>query len=235
MGERTAELHLALAGNHDDAAFAPEPYSDFYRLALYHGILTAIGRAFQDIRARTQWDQRATLPSEEAVRAKVRPFRDQRFFVDRIRIHGHYQLTQVLFTGKDLMIVDFEGDPSRNIVERAIKRAGLRDVAAMLISLRRASLAARAGRVPGVIPQSEDSASLEVRSSFWYRWSAAAFLKGYLDRLRGSSLLPKDEDHLRLLLDTMMIEAAASQIVRERDADQEALAVLSDLTSSGRA
>ena len=221
LGERTAELHLALASDRDDAALAPEPYSDFYRLSLYHGILSAAGRAFQVL-------QRAgtTGLDEMAVREKLRPFRERRFEVERIRIHGHYELTQILFTGKDLVIVDLEGNPSRSISERAIKRTGLRDVAAMLISLRKASLAARDGLVPGMIAEAD-----EVRENFWYRWSAAAFLKGYLGRLEGSSLLPDNDADLIVLLDTMMLEAALSRIVREPAATGAAVAILRDLTA----
>ncbi len=65
----------------------------------------------------------------------------------RTRIHGDFHLTQVLDTGKDFVIFDFEGDAAQHLSERRIKRSPLRDVAQMLNSFRYASYAALFGDV----------------------------------------------------------------------------------------
>ncbi len=57
------------------------------------------------------------------------------FAGQRIRCHGDYHLGQLLFTGKDFVIIDFEGDTSRTIGERRVKRSPLSDVASMVRSL----------------------------------------------------------------------------------------------------
>jgi maltose alpha-D-glucosyltransferase/alpha-amylase len=65
----------------------------------------------------------------------LQTLRDRRIHATRIRYHGDFQLGQVLHTGKDWAIVDFEGDPRRTIGQRRIKGCPLRDVASMLRSL----------------------------------------------------------------------------------------------------
>jgi maltose alpha-D-glucosyltransferase/alpha-amylase len=35
LGQRTGELHMALASDHQDPDFAPEPFTQFYRRSLY--------------------------------------------------------------------------------------------------------------------------------------------------------------------------------------------------------
>ncbi len=40
----------------------------------------------------------------------------------------------MLFTGKDLAVIDFEQDPQKLLAERRRKRSALRDVASMLRS-----------------------------------------------------------------------------------------------------
>ncbi len=52
----------------------------------------------------------------------------------RIRCHGDYHLGQVLWTGKDFVIIDFEGEPIRSVGERRLKRSSLRNVAGMVRS-----------------------------------------------------------------------------------------------------
>src|ERR1043166_2189134 len=74
------------------------------------------------------------LECERDVRQRFRALRDQRITALRTRIHGDYHLGQVLYTGKDFIIIDFEGEPARPISVRRLKQSPLRDVAGMLRS-----------------------------------------------------------------------------------------------------
>ena len=51
-GRRTAELHMALSSRADIPEFAPEPFTEFYRHGLYHGMLGEVNRAFDALRSR---------------------------------------------------------------------------------------------------------------------------------------------------------------------------------------
>jgi maltose alpha-D-glucosyltransferase/alpha-amylase len=69
----------------------------------------------------------------------------------RIRCHGDYHLGQVLHTGGDFAIIDFEGEPARSLGERRIKHSPLKDVAGMLRSFHYASHVALHGQTSTVI------------------------------------------------------------------------------------
>jgi maltose alpha-D-glucosyltransferase/alpha-amylase len=133
----------------------------------------------------------------------------------RIRSHGDLNLRQVLFTGKDFVIIDFEGDPSRAYGERRIKRSPLRDLASMLRSLQYASYAVLFGRVPGVTPKPEAAAALEGWASFWAAWAGAALLSGYLPAIAPSGVVPVSPEEQRVLLDAYVLERAISETVVE--------------------
>ena len=126
----------------------------------------------------------------------------------KTRYHGDYHLGQVLLAKNDFIIIDFEGEPGRPLTQRRFKRAPLRDVAGMLRSLQYASAAAlRDGR-----HRPEDVARLEPWARAWADWVSASFLGGYLDRIRGTRLLPPSDADLSLLLDFFMLEKCVYEI-----------------------
>ena len=219
LGERTGELHVALARNREDGAFAPEPFTDFYRQGLYHGMLGHAARCFNALRSslrrlqgEVRQDAEQLLAREEELRSRLKPLRDRRLSTARIRIHGDLHLGQVLFTGKDFVFIDFEGDPRRSIGERRIKYSPLRDVAGMLRSFHYAAHAALYGQVPGILPQQQSVATLHKWAAFWYRWVGAAYLHGYLNSPEIPSLLMIRGEDLRVLLEAYLLERALIEV-----------------------
>ena len=222
LGQRSGELHVALARNQDDPAFTPEPFTDFYRQGLYHGMVGHATRCFTYLRSRlrqldddTRRDAEQLLSREEELRGRLKPLRDTRLPTIRTRIHGDFHLGQVLFTGKDFVFIDFEGDPRRSIGERRIKYSPLRDVAGMLRSFHYAAHAALYGKVPGIVPQKDSAAQLHVWAGFWYRWVGAAYLHGYLTTPGVSLLLNVSGEQLRILLDAYLLERGLIEILSD--------------------
>ena len=60
LGERTAEMHIALASDLKDRAFAPEPFSELYQRSLFDSMRTQAKRSFRLLRQRL-----AALPPAE--------------------------------------------------------------------------------------------------------------------------------------------------------------------------
>ncbi|HEX6105795.1 MAG TPA: maltose alpha-D-glucosyltransferase [Gemmatimonadales bacterium] len=204
LGRRTAELHLALAGADDNPAFAPEPFTALYRRSLYQSLRSLVRTTFDQLRRRLgtlpeplREDARTVLGLEESLLRQVRGVLERRLAAMRIRIHGDYHLGQVLFTGKDFVILDFEGEPSRSLSERRFKRSPLRDVAGMTRSFEYAAVYAlrhgprRVEDVPALLPWAR----------LWSRWASAAFLGGYLETAADARFLPRDHAELHAMLE----------------------------------
>ncbi len=206
LGVRTAEMHLAFASS-EDPAFVPEPFSSFDRRSVYQSFRNLIGRVLRDLRRRRHLPPETRALAEE-VTGKERAILDRIVPVLRaggglrMRIHGDYHLGQVLHTGKDFVLLDFDGDPRVSITERRRKRSALRDVAQMMRSFRHA---ARAGATEGVVRE-QDRSRVQGWEWLWCSWAGAAFLQGYLERARAGNgvapaFLPNTDEALSMLLD----------------------------------
>jgi maltose alpha-D-glucosyltransferase/alpha-amylase len=118
-------------------------------------------------------DARSLLGKKSRVRERLRQVLDRKITGSRVRVHGDYHLGQLLFTGKDFVIIDFEGEPARPLGERRLKRSPLKDVAGMLRSFHYASLTPfMGGRV-----RAEDLSVVERWADYWYRWVSLVFFK----------------------------------------------------------
>ena len=125
-------------------------------------------------------------------------------------------LGQVLYTGNDFMIVDFEGEPARPLTERRAKALAMRDVAGMLRSFQYAAYAALFGQVPGISPESAESNRVEALvPRFGMPGSAQRFLQTYLDRAASCSFLSPEPAARRLLLDAFLLQKAVYEISYE--------------------
>jgi maltose alpha-D-glucosyltransferase/alpha-amylase len=219
LGERTADLHVALASALDEPDFVPEPISPFSQRSLYQSMRSLTGQVFQLLRKRLpdipealRDEAQQLLGLEETILQRFQSILDSTSTAMLIRCHGDYHLGQVLYTGKDFVIIDFEGEPARPLSERRIKRCALRDVAGMLRSFHYAAHAALFNHTVSVTVRPEDIASLEPWARFWYRWVSAAFLRAYLAGASQVPFLPQGRDELQVLLDAHLLEKAIYEL-----------------------
>ncbi|MEN3035425.1 MAG: maltose alpha-D-glucosyltransferase [Candidatus Methanosuratincola sp.] len=210
LAVRTAELHKCLFEGGEDPDFTPEKFSYLYQFSLYQGISSYVRRIIRSpkIRASLGEKQKEELQSIYdrlgEIDEKLRRLRQLKIDALRGRIHGDYHLKQVLFTGEDVVIVDFEGEPTRAISERRIKKSPLVDVAGMLRSLHYAACTAAAKEPPA----GSDNGSLERWARAWYICCSKVFLQKYASELKGSELIPKEREGVQSLLVAFMLEKA---------------------------
>jgi maltose alpha-D-glucosyltransferase/alpha-amylase len=217
LGVRTAQLHLALASRDDIPAFAPERFTPHYQRSIYQSLRTQIVQTMQLVRrqAKGNPELEPLLSREDALLHQVRTVLNGKIDAARIRVHGDYHLGQVLYTGNDFVIIDFEGEPARPLSERRLKRSALRDVAGMLRSFHYAPYAVVFGTAPGSYVRTEDLTRLEAGARFWHQWVSAAFLRAYLAESAKGGHLPSDPEHVKTLLNAFLIEKALYEIVYE--------------------
>jgi maltose alpha-D-glucosyltransferase/alpha-amylase len=219
LGRRTAELHLALSSVADDPAFAPEPFSSLYQRSLYQSMRNQAVAGFQLLRDRLE-----RLPEEVAEEARtlagLEPTVLQAFgavlgkkiSATRIRCHGDYHLGQVLYTGKDFVIIDFEGEPARPLSERRLKRSPLRDVAGMLRSFDYAAHTVLFGAPESGVIRPEDVPKLESWARFWQLWVSSAFLRAYLHAAADAPFIPRARGELEVLLQVLLLEKSIYEL-----------------------
>jgi len=218
LATRTAELHVALASAPDDPDFGPERFSVIYQNSLFHAMRSFATQTLQLLREQLSGlpeglreDAQQVLDSEASIIDRFRLIRNRKIEAARIRCHGDYHLGQVLYTGKDFVIIDFEGEPSRSLSERRIKRSPLRDVAGMIRSFHYAAHSALLQQASLAL-KPEDLSALEHWAQFWYIWVASSFLTSYLEGVEQARLLPDDPEQLRVILDAYLLEKATYEI-----------------------
>jgi maltose alpha-D-glucosyltransferase/alpha-amylase len=222
LGQRTGEMHLALASDSENKDFAPEPFTPFYQRALYQSMRNLVVQSFQLLRRRLSSVSGSVRPLAEKVAGlegeilkRLRAVYETRISAQRIRCHGDFHLGQVLYTGKDFIIIDFEGEPARPLGERRIKRSPLRDVAGMIRSFDYVADAALFRQIELGALEPEQIAQLEPWTRFWYNWIAAAYLRAYLNTVQNSDLLPKSPAATAALLNAYLLEKAVYEVTYE--------------------
>lgn len=218
LGERTGQLHLALASDTTDTAFIQESTTraDAHRWA--EGLRAGLRATAADLRLRSpglspDLRRRVALLAERLPEIERRAEGFSHLVgLPKIRVHGDYHLGQTLRTSDDdWILLDFEGEPRRTIAERRAKTSPLKDVAGMLRSFAYARGATLRGRGGEADTERHDRA-LEI----WEAESRAAFLAGYrAETDRRPGLLPADEAAFGAALAAWEIDKAVYEVAYE--------------------
>jgi maltose alpha-D-glucosyltransferase/alpha-amylase len=178
------------------------------------GLLCGLGARIDALPERLHADARELISRENDLMERFKQVIDHKVGGSRIRTHGDFHLGQVIYTGRDFLITDFEGEPLRPLSERRLKRSPLRDVAGMLRSLHYAANASTLLEPePNPTPESIELRRRMIR--FWYAQTAATFLRGYFSATAQSSFLPSDPQELQELLDAYLLEKAIYEMEYE--------------------
>jgi len=197
LGVATARMHNILASDASDVAFAPEEPSEEALSLLTATIDEQIERGFLDL---PPGDERvaAIAGRGEEVRDRLQMLSHVGVGGRLIRHHGDYHLGQTMLTDERWVILDFEGEPARSLLDRRRKRSPLRDVAGMLRSFAYAASASELLRglpAPGA----------------WEDQARAAYLDAYLDTIE-PFLLPAGRSAIEKLLAIFELEKAIYEL-----------------------
>lgn len=216
LGKRTAELHIALASKNDDPAFAPEPFSYLYQRSVFQSQQSQLKGVFGLLRKNMKrlGDEQASLAQdvlhmEKNILRRFRTIYSHKIAAAKIRIHGDYHLAQALYTGRDFVIIDFEGEPARPLSERRLKRSALRDVAGMLRSF---DYLAQMVLRDQLQIRKTDAVLLVPWINAWSLTVSGMFLRAYLEQARGHIFLPDKDEEIRNLLDIFVLDKAVYEL-----------------------
>lgn len=203
LGAVTAALHRALASDATEPAFAPEP-------------VTAIDLAqwARDVGARLEAARRVVGPQGLADDLDVRGGLEGLAGSQKIRHHGDLHLGQTLYRPEqtEFVIIDFEGEPLRPLVERRRKHSPLRDVAGVLRSIDYAAAAAAPVELAGW-------------ASAWQEEATRAFMTTYRAATRGTRFVPETDAAFTRAVAVFELEKAAYEVVYEANNRPDWLAI----------
>jgi maltose alpha-D-glucosyltransferase / alpha-amylase len=231
LGQRTGELHTALAGAPDDPQLRPEPLTPFVRRGQAQAIRNLAVRNLNLLASRLEAIPPSLRSLAEEVLARRAEIERRAHDITEvaaggqaIRCHGDYHLGQVLFTGEDFVILDFEGEPARSLAERSRKRTPLVDVAGMLRSFDYAAEFTRRGREGDREGLAEEHTGHEPWLRRWSETVRRAFLEGYYKAVQSAKLLPERSQADRILA-ACLLEKALYEIGYELNNRPEWLAI----------
>ncbi len=219
LGKRTVELHRALASSTTDPAFRPEMFSKLYQRALYQTMRTTATRGFTilqkvipDLHGSVKNRAQELLSKKKDILDCFKDILNVKITAMKIRVHGDFHLKRVLYTGKDFVIIDFDGEPEKTASQKRLKYPALRDVASMIRSFHYAIYSAFFQRS---LMRPTDAPILEQWINPWLFYMSSMFLRGYFEGGAGAPFMPQEKSQLNILLQVISLEKSINELVYE--------------------
>jgi len=210
-------MHLSLASLDSDPAFAPEAFTTLYQRSIYQAMCEQVKRTvilIREIMHSLPEEQQELcsllLQKQKVILQQFDPIRREKIDTLKIRIHGDYHLGQVLFTGKDFVVIDFEGEPARPISERKIKRSVFRDISGMLRSFDYAAF--NVLQKTQSVFRPEECHSLEPWADRWSFYVGQHFLDSYFEKTMGSDIVPQEPIQREHLMRAYLMNKAVYEL-----------------------
>ncbi|WP_434713891.1 maltose alpha-D-glucosyltransferase (plasmid) [Rhizobium sp. YTUHZ045] len=219
VGMRLGELHVVLSGENADEAFSPVVAGNDEVEAIKKAVAGEVAYAMSKLAEREE-------NAEPAIDQLARPLLERRSELIELgarlaesargalmtRTHGDFHLGQILVSEGDAVIIDFEGEPAKNLAERRAKTVPLRDVAGLLRSL--SYLVATAQLDNDAVTEHENEVRRDAIARFG-RNAEEAFLDAYWQAVSVSRALAMPTEQRRRILDAFLLEKAAYEIAYE--------------------
>jgi maltose alpha-D-glucosyltransferase/alpha-amylase len=229
LGRRTAQLHLALSATSDLQDFLPEPFTRAdleqeaenisYQVRFNFDVLKRNLAHLDD--AMTE-EAGLLLSRRNSLLNRARAIAEIPSGGQKIRVHGDLHLGQMLRINSgsgegDFIIIDFEGEPARPIVERRRKHSPLKDVAGVIRSFSYASFSAVEQFLSGTLPKPKQAD--RERSENWAHWwqnaATARFLSAYRETIAIRPELVPAGETAQTLLNAYLLEKALYELLYE--------------------
>ncbi len=212
LGERTSAMHQALAADTEDPAFRPEPWTLNAQRGLFQSMRNLTRQNFHLLTQRLktlppdlQPQAQQVLAAESALVLRLKRLYEAPLDSVRTRYHGDFHLGQILHTGKEFLIIDFEGEPAVALTERRLKRSPLRDVAGLISSFHYAAHAALLKQTEHGTLQASQMEGMAAWSRYWATWVGATYLKSYLACSKGAPYVPGNDESLSILMEAELV------------------------------
>ncbi|NTF34445.1 maltose alpha-D-glucosyltransferase [Rhizobium skierniewicense] len=219
IGTRLGEMHVVLASPTEDEAFRPYPAGAEDIEVIRRAVSGEVNYAFSkleelgdDVDAEVLAAARPLLARREEIVAFAERLAVKANGTLLTRAHGDFHLGQILVSEGDAVLIDFEGEPARNLAERRAKTSPMRDVAGLLRSLN--YLVATAELDADAVTEHNGGRRLAVIREF-SRHAETVFLDEYRKASKACPDLASDQADIDNLLGIFLLEKAAYEIAYE--------------------
>jgi maltose alpha-D-glucosyltransferase/alpha-amylase len=213
LGHRTAEMHIALASDASHFPFVPERFTPNYQRSLYSSLrkllkdrFSLLETSMSKLDPKTREMAKHVLALEDKILESFSEVYKTKITAIKTRIHGDFHLGQVLFTGKDFIIIDFEGEPGFSFSERRLKKNPLKDVAGMMRSF---DYAAFGKILLNETYRDHDQEFLAQAAEQWQHYVSRFYLGAYMHRIGMGNDLSQEEN---VLIRTFLMEKAIYEL-----------------------